>query len=56
MRDGPMIDARERIAAAGIDTRAEEEKRLIGERRSNNDRRSGADRRSSVSSTPKKSD
>ena len=32
MRDGPMIDARERIAAAGIDTRAEEEKRLIGER------------------------
>jgi hypothetical protein len=27
-----MIDARERIAAAGIDTRAEEEKRLIGER------------------------
>jgi hypothetical protein len=32
MRDGPMIDARERIAAAGIDTRAEEEKRIIGER------------------------
>ena len=36
---------------SGIDTRRDEEKRLIGEQRTNTDRRSGIDRRSSVKKT-----